>query len=83
MTDEFDATRPLLVTYCDDARAAYVYYRPIARGGVHWTCDYLFPTLLDFDRDGNLLGVECLDTRVVPDAWLARAVPPGTPVRAG
>lgn len=78
MSGVLDPTRPLAVTYDPDARAAYVYYRPIARGGVWRTDATLFPTLLDFDAAGALLGVECLDVSVVPAAWLAAAVPPGT-----
>lgn len=70
---------PLRVTYDAEVDAAYVYFRRIDPGEIAWTCDWLYPTLLDFGRDGALLGVECLDPREVPADWLAAAVPPGTP----
>jgi hypothetical protein len=75
MTD--DAPTPLLVTYSPTCGAAYVYFRPIAKGGVYRTDATLFPTLLDFDAAGNLLGVEALDARLLPAEWLVAAVPPG------
>ena len=52
------------VTYDKEADAAYIYIKyPIRRGEASKTIEVNENILLDFDKEGKLLGVEVLNAR--------------------
>ena len=77
------------VTYDRSIDAAYIYLREIEPGGVRESVDIDAPdgvaagsVVLDFDRDGRLVGIEVLNAeRALPEHFLDAAEPPGRPAR--
>lgn len=68
---------PLRVTYDAECGAAYAYLHPMTAGCVARADGTLYESVgivLDFGHDGQLLGVEFLQTEHMPPEWLASAI---------